>query len=234
MEAMCRIELLQEGEILPFDKPYGLTSFYLVNQVRYHLCRQTGLKKLKVGHAGTLDPLATGMLILCTGKATKRITELQALPKEYVAEITFGATTPSFDMETAIDNTYNTDHINRDLIEKKTKIFIGKIDQIPPMFSAKFINGVRAYEYAREGIKKELVASKIEIYKIDCLDYNPPVVKLKILCSKGTYIRALARDLGVVLGSGGYLSGLRRTAVGLYTEDKAINFENFLKETVLT
>jgi tRNA pseudouridine55 synthase len=231
MDSTGKKELLQEGEILPFDKPYGLTSFSIVNKVRYHLCRQTGLKKLKVGHAGTLDPLATGMLILCTGKATKRITEIQSLPKEYIAEITFGATTPSFDLETAVDKIYNTSHITADLIELKTKMFLGKIEQVPPLFSAKYINGVRAYELAREGIKKELMPSQIEIFKIDLLDYVAPVLRLKILCSKGTYIRALARDLGVELDSGGYLSGLRRTAIGLYTEDKAINFEFFLKET---
>jgi tRNA pseudouridine55 synthase len=234
MDSKSKKELLLEGEIFPFDKPYGLTSFSIVNRVRYHLCKQTGLKKLKVGHAGTLDPLATGMLILCTGKATKKISEIQALPKEYIADISFGATTPSYDLETAIDKTYQSEHIDRELIEQKLKLFLGKIEQVPPLFSAKYINGVRAYELAREGSKKELMPSQIEIFKIDFLGYSAPVLRLKILCSKGTYIRSLARDLGIELRSGGFLSGLRRTAIGLYTEENAINFENFLKETVLT
>jgi tRNA pseudouridine55 synthase len=229
MDLIGKSELLLEGEIMPFDKPYGCTSFYLVDKVRYHLCRKTGLKKLKVGHAGTLDPLATGLLILCTGKATRRISDIQELPKEYLAEITLGATTPSFDLETSIDKTYSVDHITREMIEKKLPQFLGKIEQIPPLFSAKYVDGVRAYELAREGVKKELMPSSVEIYKIDIIDYAAPILRLKILCSKGTYIRSLARDIGTVLNSGGHLSALRRTAIGEYSAERAINFENFLK-----
>jgi tRNA pseudouridine55 synthase len=232
MDLKLKRELLQEGEIMPFDKPYGWTSFYLVNKVRFHLCRQVGIKKLKVGHAGTLDPLATGLLILCTGKATKLIAEIQDMPKEYITEITIGATTPSFDLETKIDKTYNTGHINKALIQQKIQLFSGKIEQVPPMFSAKYVNGVRAYELARVGVKKELKPSLVEIFKIELLNYNAPVLTLKILCSKGTYIRSLARDIGIELNSGGYLSALRRTTIGSYSVENAMNVENFIKEIV--
>jgi tRNA pseudouridine55 synthase len=223
-------ELLQEGEILPFDKPYDWTSFSLVNKVRYHLCRQLGIKKLKVGHAGTLDPLATGLLILCTGNATKSIDKIQEMPKEYITEITLGATTPSFDLETGIDKTYDIGHISYDLIQKKIQLFSGKIEQVPPIFSAKYVNGVRAYELARAGVIKELKPSSVEIYKIEVLNYTAPVLKLKILCSKGTYIRSLARDIGIELNSGGHLSALRRTKIGSYSIERAMNVEIFLKE----
>ena len=223
-------ESLKEGLILPFDKPHGWTSFNLVNKVRYQLCRYAGIKKLKVGHAGTLDPLACGLLILCTGKATKRITEIQAMPKVYEAEITFGATTPSFDMETEIDGTYPTKHITKELLSQEIKGFIGRLEQVPPLFSAKNINGVRAYSYAREGVKKELKSQSIEIFTFSIVDYNNPVLKTKIQCSKGTYIRSIARDLGKAVNSGAFLSGLVRTGIGHYTLDMAINTEKFRRK----
>ncbi len=220
-------ERLEEGLVLPFDKPYGWTSFDLVNLVRKKFCQYTGLKKLKVGHAGTLDPLATGLLILCTGRATKRIESIQAMVKEYEAEITLGATTPSFDLETDIDHTYTIEHINHSLLEEKIQLFKGKIKQIPPVYSAKKIEGTRAYEFARVGVVKNMRAVDIEIYDIEIVYYKMPVLKLKITCSRGTYIRSLARDLGAELNSGGHLSGLRRTAIGDYNIKEAMLIENF-------
>lgn len=223
-------EALKEGMILSFDKPYKWTSFDLVNKVRKELCIHAGIKKLKVGHAGTLDPLATGLLILCVGKATKKIEAIQAMQKEYLAEITLGATTPSSDLETKVDAYFPTDHINISLLEEKVNTFKGKIKQIPPLFSAKKIKGVRAYEYAREGIEKKIDPVDIEIYYMDILSFDLPQVKIRIGCSKGTYIRSLARDLGEKLGSGAYLSGLRRTSIGKYHVDQAENLENFQKK----
>jgi tRNA pseudouridine55 synthase len=223
-------ERLREGIIIPFDKPYGWTSFDLVNSVRKSLCQFSKLKKLKVGHAGTLDPLATGLLILCTGKATKYIETIQSMVKEYEAEITLGATTPSFDLETEFDKTYPIDHINNSLIVEKLKLFEGKIKQIPPVFSAKKINGIRAYEYAREGISKKMGPADVEIYELEILFFKNPVLKLRIKCSKGTYIRSLARDLGFELNSGGYISALRRTGIGDYRAEGAISVENFQKK----
>lgn len=221
-------ELLNDGIILPFDKPLGWTSFYLLKKIRYYLCKQFNIKKLKIGHAGTLDPLATGLVILCTGKATKRIQELQEMPKEYITTMQLGATTPSFDLETKIDMTYPFDHITLQMIENKLKRFIGSIDQIPPLYSAKYIDGTRAYQYAREGIKKTLLPSKVEFYQIDLINYTKPFLTLKISCSKGTYIRAFARDLGSSLGSGAHLTELKRTAIGNYSQENAFNLESFV------
>ncbi len=219
---------VKEGLILPFDKPYEWTSFDLVNKVRRDLCRHVGIKKLKVGHAGTLDPLATGLLILCTGKATKQINSIQSLYKEYEAEITLGATTPSFDLETEVNETFPTGHITRELLQKTLEDqFRGTIEQVPPIFSAKKINGVRAYEMAREGIEKELKSVPVEIFNMEILHFELPVVRLRIACSKGTYIRSLARDLGLALDSGGYLSALRRTAIGDYSIGQSVTLENF-------
>jgi tRNA pseudouridine55 synthase len=229
-ESQYTLEKLHEGIILPFDKPLNWTSFDLVNKIRKYLCKVNGVKKLKVGHAGTLDPLATGLLILCTGKSTKKIIEIQSLPKEYIAEINLGATTPSFDMETLIDKRYNTNHLNTDFIIEQLKKFVGEILQVPPLYSAKNINGKRAYELARLGIKKELKPSVVEIYNLELLDFLNPVLRLKIICSKGTYVRSLARDIGFELGSGGYLSSLRRTAIGHYSIDSALITENFIRE----
>lgn len=216
--------------VLPFDKPVEWTSFDLVNKVRRELCKYAGIKKLKVGHAGTLDPLASGLLILCVGKATKKIESIQALPKEYVAEITFGATTPSFDLETEIDKHYPFKHITLSLLKGKTSGFIGEIEQIPPAFSAKKFQGVRAYEYAREGIRKEMKPVKVRIFRMEILRFELPKVQLLIRCSKGTYIRSIARDLGEELDSGAYLSGLRRTSIGDYHVDRAETLENFIKK----
>lgn len=230
MEYDFSAESLKKGLIMPFDKPYGWTSFNLVNKVRYQLCRYTGIKKLKIGHAGTLDPLATGLLILCTGKATKKITEIQGMPKIYEAEITFGATTPSHDLETDIDKSYSTDHITKELVAQKLKNFIGKLEQVPPLFSAKNINGVRAYTYARDGIEKELKPQIVEIFSFEIIDFNLPVLKARIECSKGTYIRSIARDLGYEVDSGAYLSSLTRTGIGHYTLDTAINTEKFKRK----
>lgn len=227
MEYDFSAQNLKEGYIIPFDKPYGWTSFKLVNKVRYLLCRHAGIKKLKVGHAGTLDPLATGLLILCTGKSTKRIIEIQKMQKVYQSEITFGATTPSFDLETEIEKTYPTKHITRELLEQKIKTFLGESEQTPPLFSAKNINGVRAYTYAREGVKKNLKPQKIKIFSMEIQEYTPPVLKMKIKCSKGTYIRSIARDLGRAVQSGAYLSGLIRTGIGHYSLDEALNAEIF-------
>lgn len=223
-------ESLKAGMILPFDKPRDWTSFDLVNKIRRELCRNAGIKKLKVGHAGTLDPLATGLLILCVGKATKQIEGIQQMPKEYLAEITFGASTPSFDLETEIDKRYDYEHISPSLLEEKIMELKGRIEQIPPVFSAKKFNGVRAYEFAREGIQKEMKAVEVEIYDMDVLKFDLPVILLNIRCSKGTYIRSLARDLGARLGSGAHLSNLRRTAIGSYKVEQAETLENFQKK----
>ena len=204
----------KEGEVLYFDKPLTWTSFAVVNKVRYHLCRKLGVKKLKVGHAGTLDPLATGVMILCTGKATKRIEELQAHTKEYVATLMLGATTPSYDLEKEIDATYPTEHITRELVEEVLKKFIGSIEQVPPAFSACMVDGKRAYDLARKGEEVQLKAKTLVIDEIELLECNLPVIKIRVVCSKGTYIRALARDIGEALQSGAHLTGLIRTRVG--------------------
>ena len=204
----------KEGEVLYFDKPLTWTSFAVVNKIRYHLCRKLGVKKLKVGHAGTLDPLATGVMILCTGKATKRIEELQAHTKEYVATLMLGATTPSYDLEKEIDATYPTEHITRELVEEVLKKFVGSIEQVPPAFSACMVDGKRAYDLARKGEEVQLKAKTLVIDEIELLECNLPVIKIRVVCSKGTYIRALARDIGEALQSGAHLTGLIRTRVG--------------------
>jgi len=218
-----------EGEVLLFDKPYGWTSFQLVNKVRWLLCQSLKVKKLKVGHAGTLDPLATGLMIICTGRATKKISELTGFDKEYIAEIKIGETTPSFDMETAVNKTYNTKHITKELILSTLPEFLGEIQQIPPLFSAKYINGTRAYHYARKGADIELKASKVVINELELLSYDNSIVTLRISCGKGTYIRSLANDLGIKLKSGAYLTALKRTKVGDFKLVDALAIENFEK-----
>lgn len=215
------------GEIIPINKPYAWTSFQIVNKVRYHLSRKYGIKRFKVGHAGTLDPLASGVLLLCTGKATKRIEELQAHTKEYVAEITLGATTPSFDMEHPVDATYPYEHITREMVEETLQKFVGDIDQRPPLFSACKVDGKRAYDLARKGSDLELAAKRIRIDAIELLDYDLPRIKIKVTCGKGTYIRSLARDIGEALQSGGYLSDLVRTRIGEYNLERCITPESF-------
>lgn len=202
------------GEIIGIDKPLGWTSFDAVKRVRGAVQRRLHLKKFKVGHAGTLDPLATGVLIICTGRATRRIEELQNGDKEYVATIRLGATTPSFDLETQIDNTYPWEHITREMAESVLPTFTGRIMQVPPVFSAVKIDGKRAYNLARKGKEVELKAKPLHIKEMELLDFALPEIRLRIVCSKGTYIRALARDLGVALGSGAHLTALRRTRVG--------------------
>lgn len=211
------------GEILYIDKPLGWTSFDAVKRLRGALSRRLGFKKIKVGHAGTLDPLATGVMILCTGRATKRIEELQAGVKEYVATIALGATTPSFDLETEIDATYPTGHITRELVEETLKKFTGRIEQIPPAFSACKIEGQRAYDLARKGQEVELKPKILVIDEMELLDYAPGSITVRVVCSKGTYIRALARDIGQALGSGGHLTALRRTRVGDVTVDRCLS-----------
>lgn len=217
----------QEGVVLAFDKPYRWTSFDVVGKVRWLICRHLGVKKLKVGHAGTLDPLATGVLIVCTGRATKRIEELQSGTKEYLATIRLGATTPSFDLEKPIDATYPTEHITRDMVEQVLERFKGKIEQVPPTFSACKIDGKRAYKMARKGDEVELKPKTLVIDRIELTDCNLPDITIRVVCSKGTYIRALARDIGQALESGGHLIALRRTRVGDYGVEDCLNPEKF-------
>ena len=204
----------KEGEVLYFNKPLGWTSFKVVGHARYHICRRLKVKKLKVGHAGTHDPLATGVMIVCTGKATKRIEEFQYHTKEYVATIRLGATTPSYDLEHEIDATYPTEHITRELVEETLKTFVGEIQQVPPAFSACMVNGKRAYDLARKGEDVELKPKLLVIDEIELLECNLPDIKVRVVCSKGTYIRALARDIGEALQSGAHLTALERTRVG--------------------
>lgn len=216
-----------DGEILYFDKPLEWTSFDLVNKVRYMIKRKLGVKKFKIGHAGTLDPLATGVLIVCTGKATKRIEEFQYQTKEYVATLRLGATTPSFDLEQEIDSEYPTEHITREMVEETLKSFIGEIQQIPPVYSAVKVNGKRAYDYARKGNEVELKPKLLVIDEIELLDCQLPCITIRVVCSKGTYIRALARDIGIALKSGAHLTSLRRTRVGDVTVENCISLEEF-------
>lgn len=204
----------EAGEILYIDKPLHWTSFDVVNKVRGALCRSLGVKKLKVGHAGTLDPLATGVMIVCTGKATKRIDELQGGVKEYVATLELGATTPSFDLEHEVDAHYPTEHITRRLLDEALAKFRGEIWQVPPVYSAVKIDGKRAYDYARKAQEVELKPKLLVIDELEVLRFEPPVLQIRVVCSKGTYIRALARDIGVALRSGAHLTALRRTRVG--------------------
>lgn len=206
-----------EGEIFAVDKPLGWSSFHVVKKLRGALLsrlRSTGVRKLKVGHAGTLDPLATGVMIVCTGKATRRIDELQSGVKEYVATVALGATTPSFDLETPIDATYPTAHITRELVEDVLLRFKGRIEQVPPSYSACKVDGHRAYKMARRGEEVDLKPKILVIDEMELLEFSPEEIVIRVVCSKGTYIRALARDIGAALNSGGHLRALRRTRVG--------------------
>ena len=223
------------GEILYFNKPLKWTSFDLVNKFRYKLSRKLKVKKIKVGHAGTLDPLATGVMIVCTGKATKRIDEFQYQTKEYVATLKLGETTPSFDLEKEVDAVYPIDHITRELVEDTLKQFVGTIEQIPPVFSACKVEGKRAYELARKGEEVNLKSKTLVIDEIELLECALPVVKIRVVCSKGTYIRALARDIGVALQSGAYLIGLERTRIGEGTIGQCMSpeaIDAFLDEAI--
>lgn len=220
----------QKGEILLFDKELDWTSFDLVRKLRNFLCRATGIKKLKVGHAGTLDPKATGLMIVCTGKETKNIDLIQAKEKEYIATIKLGATTPSYDLESAEDETFPTDHLTLELIETTLKNFMGEIDQVPPIFSAVKIEGKRAYEHARKGNDIVLQPKKITISELEVLNFSNDIIVLRIVCSKGTYIRSLARDLGIALNSGAYLVGLCRTRIGDLKLEDAWDLKKFLEK----
>ncbi len=222
-----KISVFEEGRVLLFDKPLYWTSFDLVNKIRIMIRSATGLKKIKVGHAGTLDPLATGLMIICTGKATKRIEEFRDLDKEYIATIHLGQTTPSYDLETETDKNYPVDHITGELVEKTLKGFIGKQQQIPPIYSARFIEGKRAYNYARKGISKEIEPVTVSFREIELLHYGIPDIQVRLLCSKGTYIRSFARDLGEALGSGAYLSALIRSSIGSLRLEEAFTIERF-------
>lgn len=214
------------GEILAFDKPKEWTSFGLVARVRWLLSQKLGTK-IKIGHAGTLDPLATGVLLLCTGKATKRIEELQAHTKEYVATLKLGATTPSFDMEHPEDAAYPTDHITLEQIQQVLQDFVGTIEQTPPAYSACKISGVRAFNLARNGQEVKLKPKILTIDEIELVDYQKPLLTIRVVCSKGTYIRALARDIGQALNSGAYLTDLRRTRIGDYKVDRCLKLDDF-------
>ena len=220
---------LLKGGLVLINKPYGWTSFDAVNKIRSILRKHYGIRKIKVGHAGTLDPLASGLVIICTGRMTKEIHRFQELEKEYIATFMLGKTTPSFDLETLVDKEYDTEHINIGLVEKALEKFTGEIDQIPPLFSAKFIDGKRAYKRARKGDDIELPASRVSIREIVIKRFELPEMELCISCSKGTYIRSLARDIGRELKSGAYLLSLKRTRIGNYRLSSAVSPEEFEK-----
>jgi len=225
-------EELKAGKILLFNKPLCWTSFDLVNKVKNIFKYSLDLKKIKVGHAGTLDPLATGLVIICTGKKTSTIEAIQAEPKEYIARIKIGATTPSFDLETGVDSVFSTDHISKKIIGEVLESFTGENLQIPPAYSAKQINGTRAYTFARKGEIPELKPNNVVIYAISLEKYEFPIIEIYVKCSKGTYIRALARDIGLKLKSGAHLIGLVRTGIGNYRLKDALSIEEFERNLV--
>ncbi len=218
---------LAEGQVFRFNKPLHWSSFNLVSKVRTMIRYASGLKKIKIGHAGTLDPLATGVLIVCTGKKTKEIDNFQYQTKEYVAELALGATTPSFDLETEVDATYPTEHITRELVEETLKKFLGEIQQVPPAFSAVKINGKRAYEYARKGQEVEIKPKTLVIDEIELMEYSQTAIKIRVVCSKGTYIRGLTRDIGEALKSGAHLTSLVRTRIGETKLEDCLTIEQF-------
>lgn len=217
------------GEVLLIDKPLEWTSFQVVAKLRYELKYKLGIKKIKVGHAGTLDPLATGLLIICTGKKTKEIEGFQGQAKEYTGTIQLGSTTPSFDLETEIDYTFPTGHINESSVKEAAERLTGFLDQVPPSFSAKKVNGVRAYSEARKGNMLQLKPKTIEVTNFDTQLLEHHAVKFKIGCSKGTYIRSLARDLGKELNSGGHLTELRRTKIGDFDVENAVSIDQMIE-----
>jgi tRNA pseudouridine55 synthase len=219
-----------EGKVILIDKEIDWTSFDVVNKLRRSLRTELDIPKIKVGHAGTLDPLASGLVIICTGRATKTIDSFQDLEKEYVAEITLGATTPSFDLETEIDEKFPTDHIDREMLDLALKSFIGDIPQVPPIYSAKQIDGKRAYDLARQGEQVKMRTNIVSIYEIEIVEFDIPKLILRVRCGKGTYMRSLANDLGVSLKSGAHLSGLRRTKIGDYHVNDAENIAEFVKK----
>lgn len=221
-----------KGEVLLFNKPYGWTSFQLVNKIRFTIQHERKIKKIKVGHAGTLDPLATGLVIICTGQETKNIERYQNLVKEYIATFRLGATTPSFDLETEIDGNFPFEQVNEEMLKEVLPIYTGEIVQEPPAFSAKFVDGVRAYKYARKGKELKLSGKKITVHKLEVLNFNLPYVTLRIECSKGTYIRALVRDIGRSLQSGAHLTDLVRQRIGDFHVKNALNIEEFKRNLV--
>lgn len=229
---MLTLEDYKEGQVLLIDKPLKWTSFQVVNKIRWHIRQKYGIKKIKVGHAGTLDPLASGLLILCTGKFTKKIDEYQGQIKEYTGEITLGATTPSYDLETEVNETFSIEHISEELIYETTKQFVGEINQKPPIFSAIKKDGKRLYELARAGETTEIKSRRINIETFEITNINLPKVEFRVVCSKGTYIRSLAYDFGNALNSGGHLSKLRRTKIGNFSVDKAKEPLTFIEDNL--
>lgn len=224
------VEDYKSGQVLLIDKPLDWTSFQVVNKLRWEIRKHFDIKKIKVGHAGTLDPLATGLLILCTGKFTKRIETFQAQEKEYTGTITVGGTTPSYDLETPINETFPIDHLTDELIIEKVKSFVGEIDQVPPIFSALKKDGKKLYELARAGETTEIKSRLINIYEFEITKISLPNIDFRVKCSKGTYIRSLAYDFGKALGSGGHLSELRRTKIGEFSVSEAQSIEGFISD----
>lgn len=220
-------EEFTSGQILLIDKPLHWSSFQAVNKIKWALKKNLGLKKIKVGHAGTLDPLATGLLIVCTGKSTKQISELQGQIKEYTGTFHLGATTPSYDLETEINETFATEHITAKLLETARQTFLGDIDQRPPVFSALKKDGKRLYEHARKGEEVEIPTRKVTIHEFELTRVALPEIDFRVVCSKGTYIRSLAFDFGQAVASGAHLSALRRTKIGDYSVENAIDVEHF-------
>ncbi len=218
------------GKVLLIDKPLEWTSFQAVNKIRWHIKKKFGLKKIKVGHAGTLDPLATGLLILCVGKQTKNISIYQGQIKEYTGTFTLGATTPSYDLETEIDEEFPTDHITEVLLNETTRAFLGEIDQKPPIFSAIKKDGKRLYEIARKGQTTEIQSRKVKISEFEITKIDLPKVEFRVVCSKGTYIRSLAHDFGQALNSGAHLSTLRRTKIGDFSVSDALSIDEFISK----
>ena len=223
-------EAYKNGQVLLIDKTLEWTSFQAVNKIRWHIKKRFGIKKIKVGHAGTLDPLATGLLIICTGKQTKEIHTYQGQVKEYTGTFTIGATTPSYDLETAIDQTFSTEHISESLLKETIQQFIGEIQQKPPIFSAIKKDGKRLYELARKGETTEIKARTVTIFEFEIAKIDLPKVDFRVVCSKGTYIRSLAFDFGKALNSGAHLSALRRTKIGEYSVKNALSIEGFIEE----
>ena len=219
----------QEGAYIYINKPYRMSSFGALAHIRYVLSKRLHVKRVKMGHAGTLDPLATGVLILCTGKATKQIEQLQLHTKEYTATLQLGATTPSYDMEHEVDHTYPVAHITEELVRQKLPRFVGDIQQVPPLFSACMVAGDRAYELARKGANVELAAKPVRIDEIELVSFDAEKMQIgiRVVCGKGTYIRSLARDIGEALGSGAYLTSLCRTRVGDVRIEDCLTFDDF-------
>lgn len=225
---LCNVDF-PEGYVAVIDKPYEWTSADVVRKLKFQL-RKCGYPKIKIGHAGTLDPLATGILLVCIGRATKQVEKLQAEEKEYVAELMLGATTPSGDMEHEIDQTFPTEHITREAVEEALRSLTGEREQLPPLYSAKKVQGVRAYEFARAGEEVELKRALINIYEMELVEYDLPRIKIRVRCSKGTYIRSLAFEIGEALQSGAYLTSLRRTRSGGFVVERAHTLDDFMEK----